>query len=79
MANLTRAEMAERAGVTRQAIDQALKRGKLAAERDGRLDPVDPTNAHWLSLHDAGFDSALHVLDPAKASRAAVAHRGGNG
>jgi hypothetical protein len=78
MANLTRAEMAERAGVTRQAIDQALKRGKLVAERDGRLDPTDSTNAHWLSLHDAGFDSALHVLDPAKVSQAA-AHRAGNG
>jgi hypothetical protein len=79
MANLTRAQMAERADVTRQAIDKALKRGALVADATGLLDSEHPTNRHWLSMHGAGFDSRGHVRDPAKVSQAAAAQRASNG
>lgn len=40
MTTVTEAELADLLGVTRQAINKAVQRGRLTREADGRLDPI---------------------------------------
>jgi hypothetical protein len=63
----TRVQVAELAGVSRQAIHQALRRGWLIAEPDGGIDPDREPNATYLSQHRRGFDSRTRPM---------VTHRG---
>jgi hypothetical protein len=53
---LSRKEFAEVAGVSRQAVEKALKRGWQVADADGWIDPADPTNERHLLPHAKGID-----------------------
>ncbi len=49
---------ARQAGVSRQAVERALRRGRLVRGVDGHLDVTDPVNEAFIALHRPGAKSA---------------------
>jgi hypothetical protein len=58
----SRIQIAELAGVSRQAVHKALRRGWLIAEADGRIDPEREPNASYLTHHAGGYDIRVRPM-----------------
>jgi len=53
---LRQIDPARAAAVSKQAVNQALRRGLLRAGADGLIDPAIEPNKSWLGMHTKGFD-----------------------
>jgi hypothetical protein len=60
---MPRYQIAELAGVSRQAVHKAIRAGHLVCGANGLIDPDDAQNAEWISLHRRGFDARVRGLD----------------
>jgi hypothetical protein len=58
----SRVQIAELAGVSRQAVHKALRCGRLIAEADGRIDPEREPNASYLAHHVGGYDIRVRPM-----------------
>ena len=58
----SRVQIAELAGVSRQAVHKALRRGWLIAEADGRIDLKREPNASYLAHHAGGYDIRVRPM-----------------
>jgi hypothetical protein len=58
----SRVQIAELAGVSRQAVHKALRRGWLIAEADGRIDPKREPNASYLAHHAGAYDIRVRPM-----------------
>ncbi len=67
---MTPGEIAELAGVSRQAVLSALGKGRLEAVPHGSIDADASDNTRWIARHWEGWDIRRHAVSPLGGRRA---------